>query len=80
MRFQIRERALVTGVTAGATGYLLLKRGLGAKFAVGGITPGLAMLLVGLALTGVDGDGAGGAIVDGVAFGLIVSGAFTVGA
>ncbi len=77
MRFAFREREIVTGAVAGATAFVLVKKGVGGMIpAIGPITPPIGLIILGLAVSSfVDGSGITGDVASGVGFGLIAAGA-----
>lgn len=80
MKLALRESEVVTAAAAGATAYLLIKRGLGGTVpSIGPVGSPLVLIIAGLALASfVDGGGTTGRIVDGVAYGMIAAGAIAL--
>jgi hypothetical protein len=77
MKLGLREKEVVTGLAAGATAFVVIKKGLAASIpAVGPVSQPLMLILVGIAISSfVDGGGIGGDVVTGVGYGLICAGA-----
>lgn len=80
MRIGLRESEVITGLAAGATAYVVIKRGAGGIVpAIGPLSQPVVLILLGLALASfVDGGGTTGQLTDGVAYGLIAAGAIAL--